>query len=385
MTSRPGDRVSDDGGSGGGSPGAGASDPTAAGPGQAGGLSYAAAGVDIEAGDRAVDLMRSSVASTARPEVMGGIGGFAGLFDAARLAAYRHPVLATSTDGVGTKVVIASRLGIYDTIGIDLVAMVADDLAACGAEPLFMTDYVVCGAIRPQRVAAIVSGVARGCAQAGCALLGGETAEMPGLYAEGDYDLAGFAVGAVERSGLLPRQVAAGDIVFGLPSSGVHSNGFSLVRRIVARAGLGWDAPAPFEPARGLAEALLEPTRIYVKPLLAALKATDKIAALAHITGGGFPDNLPRVLPKGLGVMLDLAAIPLPDVFRWLAQAGGLAQSEMLRTFNCGIGMVVVASRQGAGEAEAALRAAGESPMKIGEIVGAADGERVLINGALRL
>jgi phosphoribosylformylglycinamidine cyclo-ligase len=239
--------------------------------------------------------------------------------------------------------------------------------------------------LAPEAAASVVRGIAQGCEIAGCALLGGETAEMPGLYAEGDYDLAGFAVGAVERSRLLPKRVAAGDIVFGLPSSGVHSNGFSLVRRIVTRAGLGWDGPAPFEPGRGLAEALLEPTRIYVKPLLAALKATDKIAALAHITGGGFPDNLPRVLPKGLGVTLDLAAIPLAEVFRWLAQAGHLAQSEMLRTFNCGIGMVVVASRQGAGEAETALRAAGESPVKIGEIVEAAERERVVMSGALRL
>jgi hypothetical protein len=239
VTSRHGDRVSGDGGSGGGSLGAGASDPAAAGPGRAGGLSYAAAGVDIEAGDRAVDLMRSSVASTARPEVMGGIGGFAGLFDAARLAAYRHPVLATSTDGVGTKVVIASRLGIYDTIGIDLVAMVADDLAACGAEPLFMTDYVVCGAIRPQRVAAIVSGVARGCAQAGCALLGGETAEHPGHFGPDDFDLAGAATGAVEADAILgASRVHPGDAVIAMASSGLHSNGYSLVREILRRAQL---------------------------------------------------------------------------------------------------------------------------------------------------
>ncbi len=237
MTSRHGDRVSGDGVSGGGSPGASASDPAAAGPGQAGGLSYAAAGVDIEAGDRAVDLMRSSVASTARPEVRGGIGGFAGLFDAATLAAYRHPVLATSTDGVGTKVVIASRLGIYDTVGIDLVAMVADDLAACGAEPLFMTDYVVCGAIRPQRVAVIVSGIARGCAQAGCALLGGETAEHPGHFGPGDFDLAGAATGAVEADAILgTSRVHPGDAVIAMASSGLHSNGYSLVREILRQS-----------------------------------------------------------------------------------------------------------------------------------------------------
>ena len=348
------------------------------------GLTYAEAGVDIDAGNRLVDLIRPAVRATRRPGADGEIGGFGGVFDL-KAAGFADPLLVAANDGVGTKVKIAIESGRHETIGVDLVAMCVNDLIVQGAEPLFFLDYYATGKLAPEAAASVVRGIAKGCEIAGCALLGGETAEMPGLYAEGDYDLAGFAVGAVERSGLLPRQVAAGDIVFGLPSSGVHSNGFSLVRRIVARAGLGWDAPAPFEPARGLAEALLEPTRIYVKPLLAALKATDKIAALAHITGGGFPDNLPRVLPKGLGVTLDLAAIPLPDVFRWLAQAGALAQSEMLRTFNCGIGMVVVASRQGAGEAEAALRAAGESPMTIGEIVGAADGERVLINGALRL
>ncbi len=348
------------------------------------GLTYAEAGVDIDAGNRLVDLIRPAVRATRRPGADGEIGGFGGVFDL-KAAGFVDPLLVAANDGVGTKVKIAIESGRHDTIGVDLVAMCVNDLIVQGAEPLFFLDYYATGKLAPEAAASVVRGIAKGCEIAGCALLGGETAEMPGLYAEGDYDLAGFAVGAVERSGLLPRQVAVGDIVFGLPSSGVHSNGFSLVRRIVARAGLAWDAPAPFEPARGLAETLLEPTRIYVKPLLAALKKTDKIAALAHITGGGFPDNLPRVLPKGLGVTLDLAAIPLPDVFRWLARAGGLAQSEMLRTFNCGIGMVVVASRQGAGEAEAALRAAGESPVKIGEIVGAAEGERVLMNGALRL
>ena len=348
------------------------------------GLTYAEAGVDIDAGNRLVDLIRPAVRATRRPGADGEIGGFGGVFDL-KAAGFADPLLVAANDGVGTKVKIAIESGRHDTIGVDLVAMCVNDLIVQGAEPLFFLDYYATGKLAPEAAASVVRGIAKGCEIAGCALLGGETAEMPGLYAEGDYDLAGFAVGAVERSGLLPRQVAAGDIVFGLPSSGVHSNGYSLVRRIVARAGVAWDAPAPFEPARGLAEALLEPTRIYVKPLLTALKATDKIAALAHITGGGFPDNLPRVLPKGLGVTLDLAAIPLPDVFRWLAQAGGLAQSEMARTFNCGIGMVVVASRQGAGEAEAALRAVGERPVKIGEIVEAAEGERVLMNGALRL
>ena len=348
------------------------------------GLTYAEAGVDIDAGNRLVDLIRPAVRATRRPGADGEIGGFGGVFDL-KAAGFVDPLLVAANDGVGTKVKIAIESGRHDTIGVNLVAMCVNDLIVQGAEPLFFLDYYATGKLAPEAAASVVRGIARGCETAGCALLGGETAEMPGLYAEGDYDLAGFAVGAVERSGLLPRRVAAGDIVFGLPSSGVHSNGFSLVRRITARAGLAWNAPAPFEPARGLAEALLEPTRIYVKPLLAALKATDKIAALAHITGGGFPDNLPRVLPKGLGVTLDLAALSVPSVFRWLAQEGGLAQSEMLRTFNCGVGMVVVASRRGADEAEAALRAAGESPMKIGEIVEAAEEERVLMNGALRL
>ena len=348
------------------------------------GLTYAEAGVDIDAGNKLVDLIRPAVRATRRPGADGEIGGFGGVFDL-KAAGFVDPLLVAANDGVGTKVKIAIESGRHDTIGVDLVAMCVNDLIVQGAEPLFFLDYYATGKLAPEAAASVVRGIARGCETAGCALLGGETAEMPGLYAEGDYDLAGFAVGAVERSGLLPRRVAAGDIVFGLPSSGVHSNGFSLVRRITARAGLAWNAPAPFEPARGLAEALLEPTRIYVKPLLAALKATDKIAALAHITGGGFPDNLPRVLPKGLGVTLDLAALSVPSVFRWLAQEGGLAQSEMLRTFNCGVGMVVVASRRGADEAEAALRAAGESPMKIGEIVEAAEEERVLMNGALRL
>jgi phosphoribosylformylglycinamidine cyclo-ligase len=348
------------------------------------GLTYAEAGVDIDAGNRLVDLIRPAVRATRRPGADGEIGGFGGVFDL-KAAGFTDPLLVAANDGVGTKVKIAIESGRHETIGVDLVAMCVNDLIVQGAEPLFFLDYYATGKLTPEAAASVVKGIAAGCKIAGCALLGGETAEMPGLYAEGDYDLAGFAVGAVERAGLLPRPVAAGDILFGLPSSGVHSNGFSLVRRIVARAGLAWDAPAPFEPERSLAEALLEPTRIYVKPLLAALKATDKIAALAHITGGGFPDNLPRVLPKGLGVRLDLAAIAVPPVFGWLAHAGGLAQSEMLRAFNCGIGMVIVVSKQATDEAEAALRAAGESPIKIGEIVPAIGDERVLMNGALRL
>jgi len=348
------------------------------------GLTYAQSGVDIDAGNRLVDLIRPAVRATRRPGADGEIGGFGGVFDL-KAAGFADPVLVAANDGVGTKVKIAIESGIHDTIGIDLVAMCVNDLIVQGAEPLFFLDYYATGQLKPDAAASVISGIAHGCVEAGCALLGGETAEMPGLYAKGDYDLAGFAVGAAERSRLLPKPVRAGDAVFGLPSSGVHSNGFSLVRRFVERSGLNWEFAAPFEPTRTLARALLEPTRIYVKPLLAALKTDAPIAALAHITGGGFPDNLPRVLPKGLGVTLDLARFPAAPVFGWLAKEGNVAQSEMLRTFNCGIGMVVVAERAGADEAEAALRAVGEKPMRIGEIVEASGDERVIAHGALPL
>ncbi|MBY6240158.1 phosphoribosylformylglycinamidine cyclo-ligase [Methylosinus sp. Sm6] len=348
------------------------------------GLTYAQAGVDIDAGNRLVDLIRPAVRATRRPGADGEIGGFGGLFDL-KAAGFADPVLVAANDGVGTKIKIAIESGIHDTIGIDLVAMCVNDLVVQGAEPLFFLDYYATGKLAPEAAAAVVSGIAAGCVEAGCALLGGETAEMPGLYARDDYDLAGFAVGAAERSRLLPRAVKAGDILLGLPSSGAHSNGFSLIRRIVALSGLAFDAPAPFAPGASLARALLTPTRIYVKPLLAALKASDAILALAHITGGGFPDNLPRVLPKGLGATLDLSAFAAPPVFAWLAQQGGVEQAEMLRTFNCGIGMVVVAARGGTEDALAALRAAGEAPIAIGEIVDAGDGPRVTTRGTLRL
>jgi len=267
------------------------------------------------------------------------------------------------------------------------VAMCVNDLIVQGAEPLFFLDYYATGKLDPATGAAIVKGIATGCIESGCALIGGETAEMPGMYAGDDYDLAGFAVGAAERGRLLPRgDLKPGDVLFGLPSSGVHSNGFSLVRRIVALTGLAWDAEAPFAPGRTLAQALLVPTRLYVKPLLAALKATDGIKALAHITGGGFPDNIPRVLPDGLGVSLDLAAIPVPPVFGWLAATGNVAEREMLRTFNCGVGMIVVAEAARAAEVEAALKAAGESPVRMGEVVTfSGDEERVAYRGHLAL
>jgi phosphoribosylformylglycinamidine cyclo-ligase len=265
--------------------------------------------------------------------------------------------------------------------------MCVNDLIVQGAEPLFFLDYYATGKLDPKTGAAIVQGIARGCVESGCALVGGETAEMPGMYSGDDYDLAGFAVGAAERGSLLPRaDVTPGDVVFGLPSSGVHSNGFSLVRRIVAHAGLAWTDPAPFATGESLAKALLTPTRLYVKPLLQALKATQTIKALAHITGGGFPDNIPRVLPKGVGVALDLAAIPVLPVFKWLAATGRVAEAEMLRTFNCGIGMIVVAAKDGADEAEQALRAAGEHPVRLGEATAFdGTGERVTYRGTLGL
>jgi phosphoribosylformylglycinamidine cyclo-ligase len=352
----------------------------------ANGLTYAQAGVDIDAGNAMVDEIKPLVRATRRPGADAEIGGFGGLFDL-KAAGFSDPILVAANDGVGTKVKIAIESGLHSTIGIDLVAMCVNDLIVQGAEPLLFLDYYATGKLDPKVGVEIVRGIADGCRQAGCALIGGETAEMPGMYAEKDYDLAGFAVGAAERGTLLPREdLKPGDVVFGLPSSGVHSNGYSLVRRIVEVSGLGWEAPAPFAPEKSLAEALLEPTRIYVKPLLQALKATDGIKALAHITGGGFPDNIPRVLPDGLGVALDLPAIPVPAVFGWLARTGGVAEREMLRTFNCGIGMIVAAEAGKADAVLAALKAAGEVPVKLGEIVPVAAGEeQVSYRGKLSL
>lgn len=350
------------------------------------GLTYAQAGVDIDAGNAMVEAIKPLVRATRRPGADAEIGGFGGLFDL-KAAGFRDPILVAANDGVGTKVKIAIETGRHDTIGIDLVAMCVNDLIVQGAEPLFFLDYFATGKLEPGVGAAVVKGIAAGCMEAGCALIGGETAEMPGLYGPGDYDLAGFSVGAAERGALLPRpDVAPGDALIGLPSSGVHSNGYSLVRRIVAESGLAWDAPAPFAPGQTLGEALLIPTRLYVKPILAALKAGAPIKALAHITGGGFPDNLPRVLPEGCGATLDLDAIAVPPVFGWLAQAGGVAEREMLRTFNCGIGMVVVAAASEADAVIAALLDAGEAPVRLGEIMahGGSD-ERVAYRGRLAL
>ncbi len=321
------------------------------------GLTYAKAGVDIDAGNRMVELIKPLVRATARAGADGEIGGFGGLFDLKR-AGFSDPVLVAATDGVGTKVKIAIETGRHDTIGIDLVAMSVNDLVVQGAEPLFFLDYFACGKLAPEVGAQVVKGVADGCRQAGCALIGGETAEMPGLYQAGDYDLAGFAVGAAERGAILPRgDIAAGDVVLGIASSGVHSNGYSLVRSIVAKSGLAWEARAPFDATRSLGEALLTPTRIYVKSCLAAIRETKAVKALAHITGGGFTDNIPRVLPQGLGAQVDLDRVAPPPVFRWLAATGGVPEREMLRTFNCGIGMIAVVEAQHADSVAAVLTA----------------------------
>jgi phosphoribosylformylglycinamidine cyclo-ligase len=333
------------------------------------GLSYAEAGVDIDAGNRLVEMIKPLVRSTARTGSDAEIGGFGGLFDLKRCG-FTDPVLVAATDGVGTKLKIAIETGRHGTIGIDLVAMSVNDLVVQGAEPLFFLDYFACGKLDPEVGAAVVAGVADGCRQAGCALIGGETAEMPGLYQPGDYDLAGFAVGAVERDAVLPRPtIAAGDVVIGLAASGVHSNGYSLVRKVVEKSGLPWDAPAPFDQARSLGEAMLTPTRIYVKSCLAALRETKTIKAFAHITGGGFPDNIPRVLPEGLGVRLDLTRVPVLPVFKWLAATGGIAEPEMLRTFNCGIGLIAVVDAAGADAVMASFARVGETAVRFGQVV----------------
>ena len=348
------------------------------------GLTYAEAGVDIDAGNRMVELIKPLVRATARRGADGEIGGFGGIFDL-KSAGFRDPVLVASTDGVGTKVKIACEIGRHDTIGIDLVAMSVNDLVVQGAEPLFFLDYFACSKLDPETGAAVVAGVANGCKQAGCALIGGETAEMPGIYQPGDYDLAGFAVGAAERGELLPRDVAAGDVVLGLASSGVHSNGFSLVRKVASHAGLDWKAPAPFEAGKTLGEAVLTPTRIYVKSCLAAIRETKAVKALAHITGGGFPDNIPRVLPKGLAVTVKLERVPVLPVFKWLAQAGNVAQEEMLRTFNCGIGMIVVVAPTDAAAVTKILQREGETVVSLGDVVASANGQQVGYSGSLDL
>jgi phosphoribosylformylglycinamidine cyclo-ligase len=349
------------------------------------GLTYADAGVDIDAGNRLVDLIKPMVRATARAGADGEIGGFGGLFDL-KAAGFKDPVLVAATDGVGTKVKIAVEAGLHGGIGVDLVAMSVNDLVVQGAEPLFFLDYFACGKLDPEAAAAIVAGIAEGCRESGCALIGGETAEMPGLYKGGDYDLAGFAVGAAERGTLLPgRDIAAGDAVLGLASSGVHSNGFSLVRKIVAMSGLSLAAQAPFSPVMTLGGALLIPTRLYVKSCLRAIRETGAVKGLAHITGGGFTDNIPRVLPKHLSVGIDLARLPVLPVFKWLAAAGGIAELELLRTFNCGIGMIAIVKADAVKQVTDILSEGGESVVLLGEVIPAEGEHRVVYHGHLDL
>jgi phosphoribosylformylglycinamidine cyclo-ligase len=346
---------------------------------------YAAAGVDIDAGNRMVDLIKPLLHRTARAGADAEIGGFGGLFDL-KAAGFSDPILVAATDGVGTKVKIAIETSRHDTIGIDLVAMSVNDLVVQGAEPLFFLDYFACSKLDPDIGAAVVTGIAAACRESGCALIGGETAEMPGMYQPGDYDLAGFAVGAVSREALLPRKdIAPGDVVIGLASSGVHANGFSLVRRIVSAAGLSWDAPAPFAPTQSLGEALLTPTRLYVRSCLAATRKTKAIKALAHITGGGFVENIPRVLPKELSVALDLDRVPVLPVFKWLAAAGDVSEHEMLRTFNCGVGMIGVADAAAADAAIEQFTANGETVVRLGEVMKSSGNARVDFRGRLDL
>ncbi|MGE0746136.1 MAG: phosphoribosylformylglycinamidine cyclo-ligase [Rhodospirillales bacterium] len=344
------------------------------------GALYKDAGVDIDAATRLVEAIKPLARATARAGAIGGIGGFGALFDP-RAAGFRDPILVATTDGVGTKLKVALAAGRHDKVGIDLVAMCVNDLVVQGAEPLFFLDYFATGRLEPGRGAVIVGGIAEGCRIAGCALIGGETAEMPGMYAGEDYDLAGFAVGAVERGQeLTGAAIRAGDVVLGLASSGLHSNGFSLVRHVVDRAGLGYDAPAPFA-AGPLGEALVTPTRIYVRSCLAAHRA-GLLKGLAHITGGGFTENIPRVLPDDVAVHIDARAWTVPPVFRWLATTGNVAPAEMMRTFNCGIGMVAVVAPDKAEAAAAMLTAEGEAVRRIGHIVArAGDGPAAVIDG----
>jgi phosphoribosylformylglycinamidine cyclo-ligase len=329
------------------------------------GLDYAAAGVDIAAGEALVEAIGPAAARTARPGATGGLGGFGALFDL-KAAGYRDPLLVAATDGVGTKLKVAIETGRLSGLGVDLVAMSANDLVCQGAEPLFFLDYYACGRLRPEAAAEVVRGVAEGCRLAGCALIGGETAEMPGLYAGADFDLAGFAVGAVERGEALPRQARPGDVLIGLASDGAHANGFSLIRRVAAEAGLYWDAPAPFAPERTLGEALLQPTRIYVGAALALARELGA-AGLAHVTGGGLPGNVPRML-GGLGAEIDLDAWETPALFRWIAEAGGVAPEEMLRAFNCGVGMVAALPAEREAEALARIAGRGETAFPLGRV-----------------
>lgn len=338
-------------------------------------LDYRAAGVDLIAADALVEMIKPLAKATSRAGVMGGLGGFGALFDL-KAAGFTDPVLVSTTDGVGTKLKIAIETGLYDTVGIDLVAMCVNDLVVQGAEPLFFLDYFATGHLSADLARAVIAGIASGCHEAGCALVGGETAEMPGMYAAGDFDLAGFSVGAVERGKLLPRPITPGDTILGLTSTGVHSNGFSLVRRIVEASGLRWTDPAPFAPNETLGRALMTPTRIYTRSVL-ALHRAGLLNAAAHITGSGLPGNLPRALPDNTRAALTMNW-PVPPVFGWLARAGGVNPAEMLRVFNCGIGMALVVSDADA--AIAVLETEGEPVTRIGVIEAATGAASVRMN-----
>ena len=341
-------------------------------------ITYKDAGVDIDAGNRFVDLIKPLVKQTSRPEVLADIGGFGGLFSL-NSSKYQRPTLVAATDGVGTKLKLAFMLDKHDTVGIDLVAMCVNDLVCQGAEPLFFLDYFATGKLDVAEAAAVVGGIAEGCKRSNSALVGGETAEMPSMYAKGDFDLAGFSVGAMERGNSLPSGVQAGDVLLGLASSGVHSNGYSLVRKIVENSGLTWESPSPFGDG-SLGKALLAPTKLYVRSGLAAHRAGG-LHALAHITGGGLTENLPRALPQGLGAEVKLSAWPLPPVIKWLAEQAGLAQAELLKTFNCGIGMVAIVAADRAEALIAIFEEHGEDVTRIGTVT---EGEGMAYSGALK-
>ncbi|WP_371224097.1 phosphoribosylformylglycinamidine cyclo-ligase [Roseovarius sp. 2305UL8-3] len=332
------------------------------------GITYADAGVDIDAGNTLVERIQPAAKRTTRPGVMAGLGGFGALFDL-KAAGCVDPVLVAATDGVGTKLRIAIDTGNVDTIGIDLVAMCVNDLVCQGAEPLFFLDYFATGRLETEQAARIVEGIAEGCVRSGCALIGGETAEMPGMYSDGDFDLAGFAVGAMERGSDLPSGVVEGDVLLGLASDGVHSNGYSLVRKLVEMSGLGWDADCPWDEG-ALGAALLTPTRLYVTQALKAVRAGG-VHALAHITGGGLTENLPRVLPDGMGAEIDLNSWTLPGTFKWLMQTGGMAEAEMLKTFNCGVGMILSVDAEQADALTTLLEGEGETVIRLGHVTSA--------------
>ncbi len=332
------------------------------------GLTYAQAGVDIDAGNALIEKIKPYAKATRRLGADAALGGFGALFDL-KAAGYADPLLVSTTDGVGTKLKVAIDTGLHDTVGIDLVGMCVNDLLAQGAEPLLFLDYFATGKLNVDEAARVVAGIAEGCSLAGCALVGGETAEMPGMYKEGDYDLAGFSVGAVERGAVLPRlgDQAEGDLIIGLGSSGPHSNGYSLVRRIVERSGLGWDAPAPFAEGKTLAQALMAPTRIYIKSVLPQIKA-GRIKGCAHITGGGLIENPPRAIADGLEAEFDWNAWPLPPVFAWLQEQGGVADHELRRTFNCGVGLILIVAPEDAPDVLEGLLAAGEDAFVCGQL-----------------